>query len=306
MSVLVCVEGRDNTKLMQNLRTSLPGVEIHEWPNCSNLDKVQFVIAWNAPESIWDRLPNLQVVQSYGAGVDGIALQRIPEHVEVTRIVDTDLADDMAEYILGHVMAHKLRIREYAHKQYQTVWKPKRAFKHNHIGILGLGELGQVAARKLKANDFSVSAWSRTKKNISGINCFAGIDELQTFLFELDYLVCLLPLTAETTGILNRKVFEQLPNHCILINVARGEHLIEEDLLWALDNQKLAGATLDVFNHEPLESGHAFWQHPLITLTPHCAAVTSMSSVCEQIVYNITACVNKNALMNTVDKHLGY
>ncbi|KAF7774277.1 gyoxylate/hydroxypyruvate reductase A [Pseudoalteromonas citrea] len=279
---------------------------ISEWPHCTNLSEIEFVIAWNAPQALWAQLPNLKVVQSYGAGVDGIELDHLLPHVVVTRIVDTGLADDMAEYVLTHALAHKLRLREYNLKQHLCEWKPRRVKPYNHVGILGLGELGQAAAKRFLNNGFIVSGWSRTKKSIEGVTSYHGEAAFNQFLESLDYIVCLLPLTVQTSGILNRTLFEQVPAHCVLINVARGQHLIDEDLIWALDNNKLAGATLDVFSEEPLPSEHPFWHHPLITMTPHCAAITDLTSVCEQITININASNEQRPLQNIIDRSAGY
>ncbi|CAM4254208.1 2-hydroxyacid dehydrogenase [Pseudoalteromonas byunsanensis] len=306
MSLLVCVTRRDNTKLLAKLRSLLPDIEINEWPHCSAPHQVRFVLAWGAPDELWSQLPNLEVVQSYGAGVDGIAMQLLPEHVAVTRIVDKQLAADMAEYVLTHVLAHKLRLRQYFTQQSQHIWKPKRAHQGTHVGILGLGELGKVVAKRLIDNNFKVSGWSATQKSLSDVSCYAGEAHLSAFLSELDYLVCLLPLTEHTKGILNRTLFAQLPNHCVLINVARGQHINEADLLWALDNGELAGACLDVFAQEPLEEGHPFWLHPTITVTPHCAALTSIDTACEQIAANYIALINNERICNQVDRELGY
>ncbi|WP_105167728.1 2-hydroxyacid dehydrogenase [Pseudoalteromonas sp. T1lg23B] len=306
MSLLVCVTRRDNTKLLAKLRSLLPDVEINEWPHCSALDRVRFVLAWGAPDDLWPQLPNLEVVQSYGAGVDGIAMTLLPAHVVVTRIVDKQLAADMAEYVLTHVLAHKLRLRQYFTQQIQHSWKPKRAHQGMKVGIMGLGELGKVVAERLIANDFRVSGWSATPKSLPGISCYSAAAQLSEFLSELDYLVCLLPLTEQTQGILNRHVFEQLPNHCVLINVARGRHVNEEDLLWALDNGELAGASLDVFSQEPIDATHPFWSHPLITVTPHCAALTSIDTACEQIAANYVALINNEQIDNQVDRARGY
>jgi glyoxylate/hydroxypyruvate reductase A len=270
------------------------------------LSAVEFVIAWHAPDELWSQLPNLKVVQSFGAGVDGITLKQLPKNVTVTRIVDKGLANDMAEYILTHVLAHKLRLRAYTVKQNQHQWKPKRVKSDNHVGILGLGELGRAAAERLLNNNFIVSGWARTPKEMDGVHCYYGENELNQFLEGLNYLVCLLPLTTHTTGILNRTLFEKLPNDSVLINVARGQHLVEDDLIWALDNNQLAGATLDVFSKEPLQNEHPFWGHPQITITPHCAAVTDLTTVCEQIVFNINAHFTKQPLRHSIDKVIGY
>ncbi|OHU86771.1 MULTISPECIES: 2-hydroxyacid dehydrogenase [Pseudoalteromonas] len=306
MSLLVCVTKRDNTKLLAKLRALLPGVEINEWPHCSALERVRFVLAWGAPDNLWPQLPNLELVQSYGAGVDGIAMELLPEQVVVTRIVDKKLAEDMAEYVLTHVLAHKLRLHQYFSQQTQRLWKPKRAHQGLHVGILGIGELGKVAAKRLIANGFKVSGWSATDKRVAEVNCYAGESQLPIFLSELDYLVCLLPLTEHTKGMLNRNIYEQLPNHCVLINVARGLHVNEEDLLWALNNGELAGACLDVFAQEPLAEGHPFWSHPAITITPHCAALTSIDTACEQIAANYLALISNGRIFNQIDRVRGY
>ncbi|NOU50621.1 glyoxylate/hydroxypyruvate reductase A [Pseudoalteromonas sp. JBTF-M23] len=306
MSLLVCITQRDNTKLLNELSAQLPEVDIFEWPHCPDLAQVEFVLAWNAPDELWTQLPNLKVVQSYGAGVDGIAMHLLPEHVTVTRIVDVQLTKDMAQYVLTHVLAHKLRLKQYFVQQQQGVWKPKRAHQGNHVGIMGLGELGQAVARKLIDNGFTVSGWSASEKCIDHVNTYAGQAKLNLFLANLDYLVCLLPLTAHTRGILNKSIFSLLPNHCVLINVARGRHLVEEDLIWALDNNELAAASLDVFAQEPLDSEHPFWLHPSITITPHCAALTSITTASEQIAENYLSLLNSEVLANTVDRSKGY
>ena len=306
MSVLVCVTGRNNDKLLAELSAQLPNVKIYEWPHCDNLEEIEFVLAWKAPEMLWAQLPNLQVVQSYGAGVDAIDLSLIPEHVQVTRIVDTQMAEDMAEYVLAHTLAHKLRIREYLIKQQQGLWKPKRAHATQHVGILGLGELGLSVANRLVSNNFKVSGWSRSEKQLAHINHFHGEVQLPDFLKELDVLVCLLPLTLQTEKILNLDLFKQLPDHCLLINVARGKHLNESDLLKAFEQDELAAAVLDVFTEEPLPKSHAFWSHPKITITPHCAALTQLKTVCEQIADNVKAQQANTQLSNLVCKQKGY
>ncbi|WP_125716277.1 2-hydroxyacid dehydrogenase [Pseudoalteromonas rubra] len=306
MAFLVCVTGRDNSKLMAELRASLPDVDIREWPDAGELAEIEFVLAWNAPESLWQQLPNLKVVQSFGAGVDGITLSALPADVQVCRIVDPALADDMAEYVLGHVLAHKLRLGLYYRQQQQRLWRPKRACAGNRVGILGLGQLGQVAATKLQRNGFEVLGWSRSEKALEGITQFWGLSQLSEFASQCDYVVCLLPLTAQTRGILNKALFEAMPSHGVLINVARGAHLNEIDLLDALDNEQIAAATLDVFASEPVAAEHAFWDHPKITMTPHVAALTSLKTATAQIVANMQAMQKGQPLSHCVDLKLGY
>ncbi|CAM3813897.1 MULTISPECIES: 2-hydroxyacid dehydrogenase [Pseudoalteromonas] len=306
MHVLVAITGRDCSKIIAALAARLPDITISQWPNCENLTEVEFVIAWLAPAQMWSQLPNLKVVSSFGAGVDSIDMSLIPDNVVVTRIVDENLAQDMAEYVLTHILAHKLRLKEYSIKQQNMLWQPKRAFNHRHVVILGFGELGKSCAKRLLANDFSVSAFSQSPKNFPLVNCIHHRNDLTNVLPQADYLVCLLPLTAQTKGFINRDLLAQLPPHAVLINVARGQHVVAEDLLWALDNQVIRAATLDVFEHEPLAVEHPLWSHPAITVTPHCAALSDVNSVTGQIADNVQRLQAGDKLNNKVDRTKGY
>lgn len=305
MSVLVAITGRDNTKLIARLTELLPNETIEEWPSCKNPSDVEFVLAWNAPNDLWQQLPNLRAVSSFGAGVDSINLSLLHEHVDVVRIVDKQLADDMAEYVLTHVLAQKLRLQEYFVKQSQGNWKPKRGYKYKHVGILGFGELAKACADKLLINGFTLSAWSKTAKESQHVKLYTGTG-LDEMLPQIDFLVCLLPLTDETKGIINAQLLAKLPKHACVINVARGQHIIESDLLSALDSDNLRSATLDVFTEEPLPSSHPFWQHTKVTITPHCAAISDLNSVAVQIAENINRLNRGLELNNRVNRTKGY
>lgn len=306
MSVLVAITGRDNTKLIAKLKELLPNEEIIQWPECKKLNNVEFVLAWNAPDNLWQQLPNLKAVSSFGAGVDSINMSLLPKEVDVVRIVDTELAQDMAEYVLGHVLAHKLRLKEYFVKQSQCNYKPKRAYKYNHVGILGFGELGKACAKKLTLNGFTVSAWSKTEKSDEQVHLYSQQQGLNEMLPTIDYLVCLLPLTKYTKGIINADLLAKLPAHACVINVARGEHLVEQDLINALNSEMLRAATLDVFTQEPLPHDHPFWHNANITITPHCAALSDLNSVTAQIAENINRLKSGLTLNNRVNRTKGY
>jgi len=306
MSVLVAITGRDNTKLITKLQERLPNTLIEQWPDCENVNDVDFVLAWKAQESMWAQLPNLKVVSSFGAGVDSIDLTLLAQNVEVVRIVDMQLAEDMAEYVLTHVLAQKLRLKEYYIKQTQQAWKPKRAYSNKRVGILGFGQLGRACAHKLVTNGFKVSAWAQSNKSTTNVDIFYGEEGLNYMLPEVDYLVCLLPLTQATTGIINHSMLAKLPSHAVVINVARGPHVVEQDLLNALNNDRLRAATLDVFAQEPLPQNHPYWGNPKITLTPHCAALSDLNSVIEQIVDNIECLKKGLALNNSINRTKGY
>ncbi|KTD98852.1 MULTISPECIES: glyoxylate/hydroxypyruvate reductase A [unclassified Pseudoalteromonas] len=306
MSVLVAITGRDNTKLIEQLQARLPSTQIQQWPDCNNLESIDFVLAWKAPQDMWAKLPNLKAVSSFGAGVDSIDLSLLGDNIDVVRIVDEKLAQDMAEYVLTHVLAQKLRLKEYFIKQTQQQWKPKRAYEQNKVGILGFGELGKACAKQLIANNFSVNAWAHTHKTSNTVNLFYGEQGLQKMLSNIDYLICLLPLTKKTKGIINKSTISMLPNHAVIINVARGEHVIEADLLNALEENSLRAAVIDVFEHEPLGKEHPYWQHDKITLTPHCAALSDINSVTAQIAENVERLQQGITLNNRIDRTKGY
>lgn len=306
MHLLIAISNRDCTKLINTLQKHLPDVEISQWPSCSNLDTVEFVVAWQAPEQMWQQLPNLKAVSSFGAGVDSIDLDLLADNVVVTRIVDELLADDMAEYVLAHTLAHKLKLKEYFIKQVNQLWQPKRAHKFNHVVFLGFGQLGQHCAKRLLANNFKVSAFSQSPKQFTDVTCVHSQEGLAALLPQADYLVCLLPLTPHTENIIDKALLSQLPQHGVLINVARGQHVVEDDLLWALDNKVIRAATLDVFRQEPLPAEHPFWSHDAVTVTPHCAALSSVASVAQQVAENVQRLGKRLELNHQVDRTKGY
>lgn len=306
MHLLIAISNRDCTKLVNTLQAYLPGVEISLWPDCRNLHTVEFVVAWLAPEQMWQQLPNLKAVSSFGAGVDSIKLDLLADDVVVTRIVDEVLADDMAEYVLTHILAQKLKLKEYFSKQRAQLWQPKRAHKFNHVVFLGFGQLGQHCAKRLLANNFVVSAFSQSPKQFTNVTCVHTQEGLTNILSKADYLVCLLPLTPQTKNIIDKAFLTQLPEHAVVINVARGQHIVEEDLIWALDNKVIRAATLDVFRQEPLAKEHPFWSHDAITVTPHCAALSSITSVAQQIAENVQRLGKRLELNHQVDRTKGY
>lgn len=306
MILLVAITGRDCSQLITKLQALLPEVKVQLWSECTDYEAVEFVLAWNAPADLWPKLVNLKAVSSFGAGVDSIDLTKIAAHVPVVRIVDDNLANDMAEYVLTHVLAHKLRLKEYYLKQSAGSWKPKRAYSQQHVGILGYGELGKACAKRLLANGFKVSAWSNSEKHDSEVDTYYTQHGLDDMLGQIDYLVCLLPLSQHTQGIINKSLISKLQSHTVLINVARGKHVVDEDLLEALDNEQLRGATLDVLSEEPLPKTHPYWSHDKVTLTPHCAALSDIESVTLQISDNVKRLIEGENLMNQIDRTKGY
>lgn len=305
MSVLVISPGRDPKAWVRELKNQHPGMNIIVYPEEHNNEEVEFALSWKHPRGIFKNYPNLKVIASMGAGVDHITSDdEIPGHVKITRVVDRQLTEDMGDFVLALVMDH---LRNLSHHHGKKEWKPKKykRIKDTRVGVMGLGVLGRGVAKKLANNDFKVSGWARSKKDIEGVDSY-DLEGFEDFLENLDVLVCLLPLTADTENILNRGLFEKLPEGAFLINVARGEHLVEQDLLDYVNNGHLSGASLDVFRKEPLPEDHPFWENENIYITPHIASVTDPKSVVPQIVENYERMTEGEELENVVPRDKGY
>jgi glyoxylate/hydroxypyruvate reductase A len=271
--------------------------------------EVDYAVAWKPPKGLLRQYPNLKAILSLGAGVDHLASDpELPTQVPVVRLVDPGLTWGMTEYVVWAVLGHHRRTREYRRLQAEHRWErlevplgPSR-----RVGVMGLGELGADAARALKALRFKVAGWSNRRKEIDGVESFAGREEFGQFLVRTEILVNLLPLTEETAGILNRHTLGELPKGACLVNAARGGHLVEADLLELLDTGQIAEATLDVFREEPLPAGHPFWDHPRITVTPHEAAITPAETAAATIAENIRRIERGEPPSPVVDFSKGY
>ncbi len=243
--------------------------------------RAEWAVVWKPPAGALARVSGLRCIFSLGAGVDHVLSDPdFPGHVPLSRVVDPYLTAGMSEYVALHVLAHHRGLTRNLAEQAAGRWTPfaaKRA-DETRVGILGLGELGLDAARKLKPFGYRLAGWSATRKDEPGVESFAGTGELAAFLRRTDILVCLLPLTPQTRGILNTATLELLPQGAAVINVGRGGHLIESDLIAALDEGHLSGATLDVFQSEPLPPESPLWSHPKVVVTPHMAALTDARS----------------------------
>ena len=272
-------------------------------------DEITMAVIWKHPAGSLAVYPNLKCIASAGAGVDYIFEDDTrPKNIPITRIVDPFLAGDMSEHVLAVIFAHLKNLNAYKLDQVANVWEPKDylRIKDVTVGILGLGELGSLTATDLSKYGFNVQGWSRSKKNIDGVQTFFGEDQQQNFLGSTDVLVCLLPLTPATQGILNTSLMSQLPKNAYVINVARGGHLVDEDLLELLDSGHLSGACLDVYHTEPLPTTHPFWNHKKVHMTPHYASVSDTNSVMPQIVDNYKRLISGKKLRHLVDSDKGY
>lgn len=273
-------------------------------------EDVDYVLGFRPDPGFLKTLPNLKAVFSLGAGVDGFLIDpEYPKHVPLVRFVDRGLSREMAQYVLLHTLMFHRQQRFFDHAQGEKKWRqtfPPRPTDQTRVGILGLGEIGTLAATHLRDLDFKVAGWSRTRKTVAGIESFAGAEELKPFLGRSDILVCVLPLTPDTRNILNRETFAALPAGAFVINVARGGHLVEDDVIAAIDSGHLAGAALDVFQTEPLPASSPLWAHPKITVTPHVAGMSDPWAATRWVLDGMARHSHGEKLDNIVDMNLGY
>jgi len=319
-TVLIATQGWDPEEWAEHIRPHLPNRTILTTDRRSRfngdqqaLGDVHYALLWKARQELLDRLPSLKVIFSLGAGVDHIfALPRLPR-VPLVRIVDDDLTARMAEYVAWQVLDHLRRGPVYRRQQRQHLWhEPSNPRPQDvTVGLMGLGVMGERAAGMLRHFGFVLRGWSRGLKTIEGVKTFAGAGGLDPFLSGTDILVCLLPLTPETRGILDRKLIGKLRRDGplggpVLINAGRGGMQIEADIAEALADGTLAGASLDVFNEEPLPAGSPLWDFDTVTITPHVAAISSAAALAEQIAQQIEAFERGEPLRNRVDPERGY
>jgi len=286
-----------------------PSIEVRVWPEVGDPSEVDLAFAWRTRPGDLARYPNLRAVFSLGAGVDGLlADPAFPRRVPLVRMVDPNLGVLMTEYVLATVLRHHCDLDHYHRLQQAGSWEKRvRPFAGDRVvGVMGLGELGACAAAALRGLGFQVRGWSRRIRTLPGVETFAGDAGLTAFLAGTRILVCLLPLTAQTRGILGASTFARMPRGSCLINAARGGHVVDADLVDALDAGQLSAATLDVFETEPLPAGHPFWTHPRILVTPHIASVTSLPTAAALVVDNLKQWRAGGALRNVVDPDRGY
>jgi glyoxylate/hydroxypyruvate reductase len=309
MSIVLIFNNKDPKPWVQSLQDKLPEIAIHVYPNISNTDWIDFAICWKPEPYVLQQFPNLKVIQSIGAGVDHITRTQFlrPEHI-LTRIVDDNLTNDMWEFLLAAVLSNLKKLPLYAHQQTDKNWQPKRygVIKNTTVSILGIGQIGAFVAAQFSALGFIVKGWSQSEKNIPNVQCFAGESGLSACFNDADFLINLLPLTTATENILNKTTLKRAKKGSFLLNVGRGEHLVEADLLELLEQNHLSGALLDVFRKEPLPKEHPFWAHPKIQITPHIASLTDFESATTQIAQNYRNFKSHIALQNVVSHEKGY
>lgn len=299
---------------MQDWKAALlavdPSLEIRLFPDAGDPTEIEAAVVWTAHDMMeLRRYPNLRLIVSMGAGVDHLLRPPgPPPGIPVARLKDVLLTNAMAEWVLLNVLRFHRQDPEYRALQQRKEWHELSApsTAERRVGILGIGELGSASARVLTSLGFPVMGWSRSAKKLAGVQTFHGADGLMAMAAKTDILICLLPLTPETRGVLNAKLLSALPRGAYVINGARGGHMVAQDILAALDSGHIAGAALDVFEPEPLPPESPFWSHPKVFLTPHAASITIPSSVAPQVVENIHNMRAGRPLINLVDFSLGY
>ena len=306
MRIAFCCTGTEPEPWLAGLRAALPQAQVELWqPGAAPAD---YAVVWAPPQQFFDEQPQLKAVFAIGAGVDALLKLRLPPNAALVRLDDAGMAVQMAEYVCHAVIRHFREFDVDAAQTRQGQWtshKPRNRVDFP-VGVMGLGVLGQRVARALSQFEFPVNGWSRSPKALDGVRTFSGPAQFDGFLSSSRVLVNLLPLTLDTQGIMNRATLSRLRPGGYVINVGRGAHLVDEDLLALLDSGQLAGAMLDVFRVEPLAPAHPFWRQPKISLTPHTAARTLRAASIAQIAGKIEALERGETIVGRVDSERGY
>lgn len=289
-------------------QTHAPDIDLRLWPEIGEPSQVRYFAAWQPPQNLHERFPNLEVIFATSAGVDQFDLGELPEHIKVVRMLDPGIAQGIVEYAGFAVLSLHRQMPLYLQQQREKQWQVHELTpaSKRRVGVMGLGNLGVATLESLRPFGFELSGWARSQKDIPGVQCFAGAEQLPGFLAQCDILICLLPLTDDTRGILNAKTFAAMPKGAQLINLGRGGHLVESDLLNALQSGQLSHAIIDVLNDEPPATEHPFWHHPNIWLTPHIGANTSPDSAFDVLLGNIRRHQRGEAMQGEIARDQGY
>jgi|TARA_A100001037_G_scaffold306567_1_gene352791 glyoxylate/hydroxypyruvate reductase A len=309
MAVLFHCEWEEGEQILQDLSAQIPDMDIRIWPDVGDPTEIEFAIVWKLPHGELAKCPNLRAILSPGAGVDHLFEDLdLPDDVPIGRLIDPLMADRMAEYTASLTLWSHRRFDDYAVLQSRKVWQQvaQKDAKDRGVGILGLGALGLASVRCLRPFGFALSGWSRTAKSEPGVTCYHGDDTLAQFLGGAEVLICLLPLTSATRGILNAATFGQMPAGAYLINCARGALVVEDDLLAALDSGQLSGAALDVFDIEPLPDDNPLWTHPKVRITPHVSSLTAAETAAPMLAAQILQVQRGEPLDGRVDPGAEY
>jgi glyoxylate/hydroxypyruvate reductase A len=313
-AILVAVDSPQAGEWLELLRTHGWGREVRAWPDAiGHVDDIAYACVWLPPHGLLAGLPNLKAIINLGAGVDRLLTDPDLPRVPIARVAHADLTRRVTEYVVLHVLMHHRRQRLYDSQQLDQVWQlhDQPAASEVAVGVMGLGVIGREAAAALARLGFKVAGWSRTPKSLPGVEVFLGDAELDTFLARSEILVCLLPQTPQTEGLLDLGLLRKLKRDgaaggAFLVNAARGGLQVDADILAALDEDTLAGATLDVFPQEPLPQDSPFWTHPKVTITPHNAGDISPRVFAPVVIAQIERFERGQPLDNMIDRSRGY
>ncbi|MAD28311.1 MAG: glyoxylate/hydroxypyruvate reductase A [Woeseiaceae bacterium] len=308
MSVLYKGDTRRQQKWQEYFAKFSPEIPFFLEKDIKNPECIKYILAWDYSPEMIENFPNLEVFFALGAGIDQFDLSLFPKHLSLVRLIDPSIIDGMVEYVIFASLALHRDMLQYHQFQSEARWETIQTTlaSNRKVGIMGLGSLGQAVINGLKPFGFPLHGWSRSIHDVDGVICYAGPDGLQEFLSNSDILICLIPLTPKTQGILNKSLFDQLPSGAGLINVGRGGHLVEQDLLDSLDEGHLSAAVLDVMAQEPALSDHPFWQHPRIIMTPHIASITNPDSAAQVVIDNLVRHKKGQPMIGEVERVKGY
>lgn len=309
MALLFYSQFDDPADWGKHLRDAMPGLDFRVWPDVGNPADITAALVWKAPEGELRKFPNLKLIINLGAGVDSIVKDRsLPAGIPIVRIADPDMSRMMAQFVLGAVLRHYRDFVSFAKAQKERRWHyihPREAPTCS-VGIMGLGNLGAMAAHELARQGFKVAGWARSAKQLEGVESFHGAAGFAPFLARSEILAIMLPLTPETDGIMDARALSLLPRGAKLINVGRGRLVDEDALIAALDSGHIAEATLDVFREEPLPAESRLWEFDQVLVTPHLASVAIPRTASRQVAENLRRVESGEPLINVVDPGRGY
>ena len=308
MSVLFYSKGDDPEPWRQAFAVAFPQMPFQIWPDVKDINTIRYALVWNPPPGLLKTLPGLRVILALGAGVDSLLADLTTPQVPVVRLLDAGLASQMAEYATYAVLYFHRGMRDYRALQQKQIWKPLAPLAASQwpVGVMGTGVIGGLISKHLVALGYPVRGWSRSGTPIEGVASYAGDSRLDDFLSGSRVVINVLPLTSETAGILGAPTFAAMPRGSYVVNIGRGGHLVESDLLAALESGHIAGAMLDVFNEEPLPASHPFWTHPNVIITPHIAGVTIAAEAEAQVIANVRRMERGEQPVGIVDREKGY
>ncbi|MCK7593528.1 2-hydroxyacid dehydrogenase [Pseudomarimonas salicorniae] len=308
METIFVFTGRSSGEWRDRFEAAAPEFRWLCWPDIDGAADASVMVGWNPPPDLFRQLPGLRLVHALGAGVDGFLKREDLPDVPLVRLLDAGMAEQMVEYALLGALLWQRRLPLYREQQAEAKWWqwPARERGEVRVGVLGLGQMGGTVARGLAGFGYAVAGWSRSARQIEGIDCLHGDGGLDTLLGRSDVLVSMLPSTPDTRDLLDHARLSRLPEGALVVNAARGDQLVAEELIALLDSGHLSSALLDVFASEPLPKDSPLWSHPKVMITPHVAALTVPGPSVKQVVANLRRWKAGDPLQGVVDRARGY